>query len=62
MIDFTGAVETRTRVRDKFPAVIRAMATSDLIDLTHDDHFAQALLVQAIISQIDIKLDQIRPD
>ena len=61
MMDFTGAVETRTRVRDRFPAVIRAMATIDLTDLFHDNHFAQALLAQVIVSQIDIKPDQIRP-
>ena len=62
MTDFTGAVETRTRVRDKFPAVIRAIATSDLIDLTHDDYFVTALLAQVVVSQIDIRLDQTRPD
>jgi hypothetical protein len=58
MMDFTGAVKTRTRVRDKFPTVIRAKATPDLIDLTHDDHFTQALLAQVVVTQIDIKLDQ----
>jgi hypothetical protein len=63
MIDFTGAVETHTHVRDKFPAVIRAITTSDLIDLTHDDHFAQALLAQVVVLKTDIIPDRTpRPD
>jgi hypothetical protein len=62
MMDFTGVVETRTRVWGKFPAVIHAMATSDLIDITHDNHFAQALLAQVVISPIDIRPDQTKPD
>ncbi len=64
MTDFTGVVETRTRERDRFPAVIRAIASShtDLIDLTHDDHFATALLAQVVVSQTDMRLDQTRLD
>jgi hypothetical protein len=64
MTNFTGAIETRSRVRDRFPTVIRAIASSDtdLIDLTHDDYFATALLAGVVVSQIDIRLDQTRPD
>jgi hypothetical protein len=67
MTDFTGVVETCTRVRDWFSAVICATASShtDLIDLIHDDYFETALSAQVVISQTDVRqdqLDQTRPD
>ena len=67
MIDFTGAVVTRTRVRDSFPAVIRAMASSrshpDHLDLTHDDYFAHALLARIVVSSTNTRPDlTTRPD
>jgi hypothetical protein len=39
------------------------MATSDLIDTFHDDHFTQAFLARVVIPHIDIKPDQtLSPD
>jgi len=66
MMDFTGAIVTRTRVRDQFPTIIRAMASSrshtDLIDLTHDDYFAAALLARVVVSSAQTRPDQMTSD